>query len=155
MVDQYKIFISHSESGTQAAARVLFDLQKKGARGFLDRIGIISGDIEESIINNLSDSNELWVMINAPTTIYNLKGSRVKEVSGTLQRPYVWLEVGVAWYREIQIVPILIGDLTPEMFKKDDEIPFFLRQKKAIHLYAKEYDALLDKLSETVNANRL
>src|SRR5687768_17055702 len=89
-----KIFISHSGIDTWVAKQIQFSLTNLGVDTFLDDVCLsIGDDFEEVILHELKKSNELVVLLTP----------------WSLERPYVWLEIGAAWISDIRIVAILYG----------------------------------------------
>jgi hypothetical protein len=51
----------------------------------------------------------------------------------SLQRPYVWAEIGAAWVRRIPVVGVLHG-LTPESLNARAATPLLLKKRKKRNL---------------------
>lgn len=118
---KYKIFISYSQGDNWLAFSIAKELEKCGVEVFLDNLEIQLGEVNDlKILNKLLDCNELWVLVT-PT----------RQVLGTLTQPYVWLETGVAWGRNIPIVPILIN-ISASSLSKDKDIPLFLKKRRGV-----------------------
>jgi hypothetical protein len=69
----------------------------------------------------------------------------------SLERPYVWMEIGAAWYRRIPIVVVLQG-LTPSDFQSRPNAPVGLKKRDIIQL--NQIDHYLDELGERVAGER-
>jgi len=128
---RYKIFISYSTQYNWEARSIQEKLIACGAEVFLDVLDIAFGeDIEEKILDNLNSCDELWVLITQATHLSgDYRGSNI--IPGSETRPYIWLETGVAWFRGIPIIPILIM-VSPSTFSSNKDIPYVLRKKKAV-----------------------
>ncbi|HXL55651.1 MAG TPA: toll/interleukin-1 receptor domain-containing protein, partial [Chitinophagaceae bacterium] len=91
---KYKVFISHAGIDTWVARQIEFHIEKCGASTFLDAANIDVGDQFENILEGeLKASKELIVLFTP----------------WSMERPYVWLEVGAAWILKKRIVVVLYG----------------------------------------------
>jgi hypothetical protein len=64
-----------------------------------DEAQIAAGADFEEILNSMEKAHELVVLLTP----------------WSLDRPYLWAEVGAAWLRRIPIVPLLLGVTTAEL----------------------------------------
>lgn len=133
----YKIFLSYAigRDDSWLAGEIAKDLEKKNAEVFLDSIHISSGEIiEEKIQKNLRDCNELWILIT-PTIMPNPVNQKIDAVQyGSIDRPYVWLETGTAWFRNIPIIPLFPNKSVMREIKPED-IPLLIREKERYNAY--------------------
>lgn len=146
---KYKIFISYSTGDNWIANDIRNELANLGIEVFLDNLGIGPGeDIEDKIQSNLSDCNELWVLVT-PTTQTSKFNKEISNIKlGSVTRPYLWLEIGTVWCRKIPIVPLLVGISSTEL-NEDRDIPLILKKRKAIdRTNPSEYKKLLEKIEE-------
>jgi len=82
---QWLIFVSHAGLDTWVARQIAKHLVAAGAKPFLDEAHIAVGeDFEEEILGALDRCREVLVLLTP----------------WSLQRPYVWAEIGVAWGKE-------------------------------------------------------
>jgi hypothetical protein len=114
----YGIFISHAGEDNFVAEKLREDAADLGAEPFLDRLKIQRGQgIDDEILKNLETTDELWALFT-PSSLF---------------RPYVWLEVGVAWCRRIHITPVLFA-LTEEELRREDRIPSVVKNLGMVDL---------------------
>lgn len=114
----YMAFISHSGEDTYIAKKLSADCGTAGAETFLDETQIaIGANFENDILNALRNADELIVIISP----------------WALNRPYVWLEIGAAWYKGIPIIVVLLG-MTASEFQAKATIPVELKKRNFISL---------------------
>ncbi len=123
----YTVFISHASRDRWAAGQVAKELRAVGADCFLDSEALETGDpIDASLKEALRSADELLVLLT-PTA---------------LERPYLWLEMGVAWGLETRIVGILYEMTTAELAARDGTPGFMkdivLRDIEDLERYAEE-----------------
>jgi hypothetical protein len=128
----YLTFISHSGEDTYLARKLAADCKAVGADTFLDEAQIAVGArFENEIFAALSSAKELLVIVTP----------------WALKRPYVWLEIGVAWYRQIPIIVLLLG-ITPADFQAKATIPVALKERNMLPL--NNVDRYLAELADRV-----
>lgn len=133
---QYLVFVSHSSRDTWVAKQIVREIENCGAATFLDEIDIDAGaDFEEEIRIALGKANELLVLVTP----------------WALERPYVWVEISVAWIRSIPIVPLLQG-ITPSELQARPEIPLLLKERDAIEL--NKIDVYLNQLKKRIDETK-
>jgi hypothetical protein len=127
------VFISHASRDKWIAGQLKKELTAVGAECFLDSSGIDTGDeFDEELKHALHASSELLVLLTP----------------AALERPYVWIEIGIAWMQGKRIVGILHGMTTGELAARDGT-PAFL---KGIHLRdINELDEYLDELRRRID----
>lgn len=109
------VFISHASADRWVAGQIAKEVAATGAEHFLDSHDIETGDDFDDVIRDaLLDCDELLVLFTP----------------AALERPYVWVEIGVAWSQRKRIVGILHGMTTSDLAGHDGA-PAFL---KGIHL---------------------
>lgn len=121
----YKVFVSHATPDKWIAKTVCEKLDALGVQTFRDDRDIRGGDdIPEEIRREIKRSKELVVLLTPVSA----------------NRPWVLLEVGVAWgwSRKLRITVVLCHVDT-------DPIPAIIKSKKAIHL--NELDNYLAEVS--------
>lgn len=85
--------------------------KRVGADVFLDALSIeAGGETDEAIRRALDQMDELVVLITP----------------WSLERPYVWSELGVAWHRRVPIMGLLYG-ISVEELQKKPEVPHYLK----------------------------
>src|SRR5882724_6824609 len=117
-MNKYLLFISHSGVDTWIARQLSNAGQKVGADTFLDEAEIaIGADFEADILTALNRASELLVLVTP----------------WALDRPYVWLEIGAAWSRQIPIIVVLHG-LSATDFQEKARIPVLLKKRNLIDI---------------------
>src|SRR3954454_9982261 len=130
------VFISHAGEDTWIARQIAREVTGRGARPFLDQADIdVGAEFEDDIRLFLDRAHELIVLFTP----------------WSLERPYVWAEIGAAWIRRIPIVVVLLG-LTPAEFQSRPNTPVFLKKRDVIQL--NQIDQYLDQLQERVAGER-
>jgi len=155
MPEQYLVFLSHAGSNTGDARRIKRDIERQGAAVFLDADSIEKGEAFEGAIKfNLSACDEFWVLVT-PTTIRVIHGvaESGRTIPGSLDRPYVWVEIGIAWAWRKRQVALLKGLSTAELWC-DPDIPVFLKAMNPVDIENDfpGYESLLVELKERVNS---
>ncbi|MBI5217243.1 MAG: toll/interleukin-1 receptor domain-containing protein [Ignavibacteriae bacterium] len=122
----YTIFISHSTKDRWIARQMSRLIEEKVskyyARTFLDERDIAGGEsINDTIKENLRSCDEFLILLT----------------KNSIDRPWVLIELGGAWFGNKVIVPI-IDKITPE------EMPDVIAQNKAIEL--NDFDNYLKEL---------
>jgi hypothetical protein len=114
----YLAFISHSSEDTWVASQLAAACGTNGAATFLDEAKIAVGArFEDEILDALRSADELVVLATP----------------WALDRTYVWMEIGAAWFRGIPIVVLLLG-MTPGQFQARVNIPVALKERNMIAL---------------------
>ena len=112
------VFVSHSGEDTWVARQIAREIDDHGAKSFLDEANVQVGEeFEESIRQFLDIADELLVLFTP----------------WSLERPYVWAEIGAAWIRRIPIIVILYG-LTIHQFQLRPANPVFLKKRDIVAL---------------------
>ena len=112
------VFVSHSSEDTWVAKQIAKYIESKGAMPFLDEADVeVGAEFEEDILNFLDKADEFLVLFTP----------------WSLQRPYVWAEIGAAWIRRIPIVVVLHG-LSQHEFQSQPHAPVFLKKRDMIRL---------------------
>lgn len=127
------VFISHTSRDRWVAGQIEKELRAVGAECFLDSCRVETGDeFDEELKLALHASDELLVLLTP----------------AALARPYVWIEIGIAWSRSKRIVGILHGMTSGELVAREDT-PAFL---KAVHLrQIEELQEYLDELRRRID----
>ena len=130
------VFISHAGEDTWIARQIAREITDRGGQPFLDQEDIdIGAEFEDDIRRFLDQAHELVVLFTP----------------WSLERPYVWAEIGAAWIRGIPIVVVLLG-LTPAEFQSRSNMPVFLKKRDMLPL--NQIDQYLDQLLERVTGER-
>lgn len=112
------VFVSHSARDTWAAKQIVREIESCGAKPFLDEAEIgVGEDFEEEILNFLEHADELVALVTP----------------WSLERPYVWAELGAAWTRRLPIF-ILLQGMTPGEFQSRPGVPVFLKKRNLVDL---------------------
>jgi hypothetical protein len=112
------VFVSHSGEDTWVAQQIAREIERSGAKPFLDEAEIDAGaDFEEDIRDFLEKADELVVLLTP----------------WALDRPYVWIELGAAWGRRIPIVALLLG-ISPDEFQSRSGIPVLMKRRDLLRL---------------------
>jgi TIR domain len=126
------VFVSHAGEDTWIARQIAREIASRGARPFLDQADIhVGAEFEEDIRGFLDQADELVVLFTP----------------WSLERPYVWAEIGAAWIRRIPIVVVLLG-LTTAEFQSRPNAPVFLKRRDVIHL--NDIGQYLDQLGSRI-----
>jgi hypothetical protein len=126
------VFISHASADQWIAGRLKKEIVACGAECFLDAGAIETGDeVDAALKQALNASTELVVLFTP----------------AALDRPYVWMEIGVAWGQDKRIVGILHGLTTSELTARDGWPPFLTGTRfRDIN----EFDEYLDELRRRI-----
>jgi len=129
----HRVFVSHSSRDKWVAGQIAKELTALGFECFLDSHAIETGDrFDDEIKAALDEASELLVLLTP----------------AALERPYVWIEIGIAWSQGKRIIGILHGMTASELTARDGT-PAFL---KGIHLRdIDELDEYLDELQRRDN----
>lgn len=114
----YLVFVSHSGDDTWLARQIAHQVERQGARTFLDEANVaIGAEFEDEVLTALGQAHELIALFTP----------------WSLQRPYVWAEIGAAWIRRIPIVAVLHGVSAAE-FVVLPHVPIFLKKRDLVVL---------------------
>jgi hypothetical protein len=136
---RYRVFVSHASIDGWVAGQIVARIQSCGATTFLDTENIESGDeFEGKIVAAAEDCDELVVLLT-PTA---------------LERPYVWIEIGMFMRVKKRIVTIVYG-ITPEALARDTRWPLVIKKSRRvdindIEVYFRELSGRI-RASESVN----
>ena len=112
------VFVSHSGEDTWVARQIAKGIESKGGKPFLDEADVeVGAEFEEDIRDFLDKADEFLVLFTP----------------WSLQRPYVWAEIGAAWIRRIPIVVVLHG-LSQHEFQAQPNAPVFLKKRDMVRL---------------------
>jgi len=132
-----RVFVSHSGEDTWVASQIAREIASCGAEPFLDEANIdVGAEFEEDIRKFLEVADELLVLCTP----------------WSLERPYVWAEIGAAWIRGIPIVVVLHG-ITKSDFQAIDKAPVFLKKRNLIRL--NDIKRYFDQLSNRVAVRKV
>ena len=124
------VFVSHAGIDTWVARRISEKIESCGAKAFLDDAHISVGeDFEDRILRELDEASELLVLLTP----------------WSLNRPYVWAEVGAAWGKRTPIVGVLYG-LNPEELNAQAGVPILIKRRNLIDI--NELDTYFAQLHE-------
>jgi hypothetical protein len=126
------VFVSHAGEDTWIARQIAREIAARGGDPFLDQADVhVGAEFEEDIRGFLDRAHELVVLFTP----------------WSLERPYVWAEIGAAWIRRIPIVVVLLG-LTTSEFQTRPHAPVFLKKRDIIHL--NDINQYLDQLASRI-----
>ena len=132
----WTVFVSHAGADTWVARQIAEHLRKAGARAFLDEAHIgVGEDFEEKILAALEQSDELIVLLTP----------------WSLDRRYVWAEIGAAWLRGIPVIGILYG-LTREALQAQAGTPILLKKRNLVDI--NDLDRYFRELQARINRNQ-
>ena len=131
---KYLVFISHSHLDSWVARQIASKIENEGMETFFDQEHIKAGeDFEVRILQALHQADELLVLFTPWGQTSN----------------FVWMEIGVAWYRRIPIVPVLYGLNIDELITQPN-FPITVKKRDMIHLnQIEEYIGQLKKKLST------
>jgi hypothetical protein len=129
----YKVFISHSSKDLWLAQQIEKGIKNCKAKTFLDAADVEAGDtFDEVILKHLKTSNELLVLFTP----------------WSLQRPYIWMEIGAAWAKGLRITGITHSVTIDEIISKT-EIPNVIKKSNIIDINS--IDKYFAQLKKRVN----
>jgi hypothetical protein len=129
---KWTVFVSHAGPDTWVARQIADHLKAAGVHPFLDEAHIKVGeDFEAKLLAALKEARELLVLLTP----------------WSLQRPYVWAEMGTAWLRGLPIVGVLHG-LTLEALHAQVSVPIFLKERNLIDI--NDLDRYFEQLKRRV-----
>jgi hypothetical protein len=132
-----RVFLSHAGSDTWIARQIARGIRTSGAQPFLDEAEIQAGqDFESEILSFLKRAHELVVLLTP----------------WSLDRPYVWAELGAAWIRKIPIVVLLQGVSINELQNRPGA-PVFLKKTNCREL--NDVDTYFSELRRRVKNGRI
>ncbi|MBM3225050.1 MAG: TIR domain-containing protein [Candidatus Tectomicrobia bacterium] len=112
------VFISHSSVDTWVARQISAHAGLCGAGTFLDEADIQHGDdFDQAILQAARLSTELVVLLTP----------------WSINRPYIWIEIGLFWSAQKRIVGVLHG-LTSKDISTDERIPALLKKIDLVNL---------------------
>jgi hypothetical protein len=116
--ETWLVFVSHSGTDTWIARQIARAITECGATPFLDEAQIeVGANFEDDILAFLKKADELVVLLTP----------------WALDRPYVWTELGAAWFRQIPIVALLQG-LSATQLQERAQVPILLKQRNILSL---------------------
>jgi hypothetical protein len=122
------VFVSHSSEDTWVARQIAGCILEVGAKPFLDEAEIeVGAEFPEVIRRFLGEADELVVLFTP----------------WAMERPWVWMEIGAAWLRQIHIVVVLHG-ISDGDFLANSKAPGVLKQRNLIRL--NDFDNYLEQL---------
>jgi len=128
------VFVCHSGEDTWVAKQMARGISECGAEPFLDEADVeVGAEFEEDIRAFLDKAHELVVLMTP----------------WSLDRPYVWAEIGAAWIRRIPIVVVLLG-LSRNDFQSKPNLPILLKSRDIIAL--NDIDTYFQQLSKRAAA---
>ena len=131
------VFVSHSGEDTWVARQIALSIERCGATPFLAQAYVdVGAEFEEDIREFLDKADELVVLFTP----------------WSLERPYVWAEIGAAWIRRIPIIVLLLG-LSNGEFQARPNAPVFLKKRDIISL--NQIDQYLAQLQARASTEKL
>ncbi|MBI2839272.1 MAG: toll/interleukin-1 receptor domain-containing protein [Acidobacteria bacterium] len=108
-----RVFISHASIDAWVARQIARGIGRSGAQPFLDETEIQAGlDFETQILAFLKKADELVALLTP----------------WSLERPYLWAELGAAWIGGIPIIALLHGVSASDLQSRPG-VPVFLRAR--------------------------
>ena len=112
------VFLSHAGADTWVARQLEAHIKAVGADTFLDEANIGIGErFPEVVREQLDRADELLVLLTP----------------WSLQRQWIWVEIGAAFQRDIPIIVALHG-LSPEDLRQNTAVPIFLLERNIVEL---------------------
>lgn len=128
------MFVSHSSKDLWVAARIAERIRACGAATFLDEADIAHGsNFDDAIADAARQCVELLVLLTP----------------WSVERPYVWLEIGMFRYENKRIVGVLYG-LDKSDIAKDERMPVVLKSINLIEL--NQLESYMQQLTRRVAA---
>lgn len=129
-----QVFLSHSSRDDWIARHLAVAVEARGATTFLDHSAIEAGDdFDAKILKAAAASQELLILLTP----------------WSLQRPYLWMELGLFWKTPKRIVCIYHG-FTAQEIAAHDGIPVLLKRGHLLSL--NESDQYLKELADRVRS---
>jgi hypothetical protein len=114
----YTVFLSHAAADIWVARQLSSHIENCGASTFLDEADIEYGDdFEVRILQAVRSCHELLVLLTP----------------WSINRPYIWLEIGAIWGQNKRIVGVLYG-LTAKELVSQDGTPALLKRIDLVEL---------------------
>lgn len=127
-----QVFISHSSKDTWVARQIADRISACGAGTFLDEADVAYGDdFDDKIIAAADHSIELLVLLTP----------------WALNRPYIWIEIGLFLNERKRIVVVLHG-LTAKEISTDERIPAILKRIDLVEI--NQLDGYFNQLKKRV-----
>lgn len=132
----WEIFVSHASADAWLAKQIALHIEECGAVPFLSELRVAVGtEFEVKIKDALAQAREFLVLLTP----------------WSLERPYVWMELGAAWYRHLPIIGVLYG-LSLSELQARTSVPVLLKSHELVQL--NEIDTYFDQLLKRVAAHR-
>ncbi len=145
----HRVVVSHSSRDKWVAGQIAKELDALGFECFLDSHAVETGDRFDDEIKAALDEGLRAVVLAGLRHPRRRESSRtfpsellVLLTPAALERPYVWIEIGIAWSQGKRIIGILHGMTASDLTARDGT-PAFL---KGIHL--RDIDELDESLDE-------
>jgi hypothetical protein len=107
------VFVSHATPDEWVARQIARELESRGAKTFLFEVDVESGeDFEKRLVRALRRCTELLVLITP----------------ASVDRPYVWMEVGAALVQGKRVTAILYPWTFDELTREKKNIPVLIRR---------------------------
>jgi hypothetical protein len=134
---QPKVFISHASADLWVAQQLASHMKSCGVETLLDNADIDHGDdFEEEILNAADECQELVVLLTP----------------WSVERRYIWLEIGNFWGRRRRMVGLLHG-LTAKEVATNERMPVALKRLNLISL--NEVESYFSQLTRRVENREL
>lgn len=112
------VFVSHAGEDTWVARQIAKGISSVGAKTFLDEADIeVGAEFEEAMHTALGAADELLVLFTP----------------WAFEKPYLWIEVGIASFRKIPIAIVLHGLSVAEFIAKPNAL-ILLKKRDVIKL---------------------
>lgn len=163
---KYKIFISYASGHNWEAHHIRSDVQKIcRAEVFLDVANMTySGDdVEDQIFKALAGCDEIWILLtpairpllplaleNEIPNVERVTQNMEDILPGSLERHFVWMEVGAALVRRIPMVG-LVQFMTIPQLRAQKNVPESIKRRRLVDMSNHaEYEALLEETRQRV-----
>jgi TIR domain len=130
-----RVFISHSSKDTWVATQIASQVRSTGAETFLDEADIEHGhDFDDEIVKASKLCTELLLLLTP----------------WSVERPYIWLEIGFFRHDNKRIVGVLHG-LKAENISGDPRVPVLLKKIDLVDI--NEIQSCFTQLDRRVTAS--
>jgi len=132
-MSDYKVFISHGSHDMWLAGQIAKEVTRSGGLPFLDETNIPKGSpaFSQIIRTEIAKSREMVALFTPWSSI----------------RSWVWIEMGAAWDREIQILAVFYG-MTAHDLDKSGQGKAILEDINIINL--NDFDVYLKQMKKRV-----
>ena len=127
-LSRHRVFLSHSSHDSWVATQIARHIRRCGTQTFLYEVDTEAGDdIEPRLAKALRECTELLVLLTP----------------WSLERRYVWMEIGAAWVQEKRITAILYP-MTFDELSRQANVPGLVKRTAVLNI--NEIDKYFEQL---------